>query len=181
MPSINIDQYYQLHQMIHSLDNIEEILNEILKLTGGYFQNLIQLGDLSITLADDITNSIESQQNVQHLIDYLNTTHSKVIQATFYKFYKSGETLALQDIYNSNRQVWALLVINDIKLSETQQLPLLFDYTIRMNFTTIPTTSFFSNYYNLGYDHTFQLYGYSGFISLQMMLSDYALAAAAAA
>jgi len=62
------------------------------------------------------------------------------------------------------------LVFNELDLEHGE-----IDYTIRMNYSTVPTTRRIHNRYARGLDRGFQGYFTSGFLSLQALVDSYAI------
>jgi len=52
--------------------------------------------------------------------------------------------------------------------------PLEIDFTIRMNYTTLPNTNWVSRYISLGLSRRYQRYYLSGFMTVQRTLADFA-------
>jgi hypothetical protein len=61
----------------------------------------------------------------------------------------------------------ALLVFHELDLEAGK-----IDYTIRMNYSTVPTTRRIAQRFNLGLDTTYSRYFLSGYLSLQTMIES---------
>ena len=72
----------------------------------------------------------------------------------------------VQDVAGAER-TWAVISFGDLGRGAL-------NYTIRMNYTTVPRTTFITNFIALGLDTTYLKYHHSGFLTLQALVDEYA-------
>jgi hypothetical protein len=109
--------------------------------------------------------------SVRELISDLNKTSSS-FGDVFYKLYNSESDAvndALQTSGNSDRH-WAVVVFNQLDIPNGKV-----EFTIRMNYSVVPYTSYSYNRFAYGSDTTYQKYFISGFLSIQNLISEYVL------
>lgn len=131
--------------------------------------NLISLGTLHISAHDDAVST--------EFLEYLNVTttsfdgilgsisnSSSLLVRTH-----SSEDNALDFVMNNlEERTWAIIHFDQTQVDD-------FQFTIRMNYTTLPNTSRVSNYVARGLDPDYRRYYLSGYLTLQHVLSSFAL------
>lgn len=125
--------------------------------TGQTYGNLLKLGTLHFAPDSD---------EVDNLIKYLNDTTTTFNTLIIHKHKNEGN--AINYIQNHlNEYTWALIVVHSISPSDI-------NYEIRLNYTTLPNTNEIVNWVSIGLDTTYQRYFFSGFLSLQNIIDDWA-------
>jgi hypothetical protein len=141
-----------------------------LSLADQRFDNLIWLGQLLFS---------PNTPEVQQLISYLNATYSRFegIYGGIFETEDEAVDYSLRDLTLDSGYVptdpykyrpWALLNFREINFLTSR-----FDYSIRCNYTTVPSTNSQSNRFILGFSSTYQRYIYSGFSTLQHTIEKY--------
>jgi ATP-binding cassette subfamily A (ABC1) protein 3 len=130
-----------------------------------FLANILHLGKLHFTPDDDA---------VRDLVSYLNQTY------VFFNDHFGGihddEDDAVQmalSFTGDDDRVWA--VINCVNLDVGGGNV---EYTIRMNYSTIPHTNALSTSFHIGFDETYKQYIISGFSSIQQAMDVYILSKA---
>jgi hypothetical protein len=124
---------------------------------GQTYGNLLTLGTLHFA---------PDSPEVDSLIEYLNKSTTTFQSLTIHRHDSEGK--ALRYIQNHLEEyTWALIVIHEID-------PAMINYEIRLNYTTLPNTNEVVNWITIGLDTTYQRYFLSGFLSLQMVIDEWA-------
>ena len=160
LPTPTFDQYVSVGTVLtNSFD--DATYNELLNNNeyGREWGNLFTLGTIHIVPEGPLTDSF---------IDYMNNTHSTFSSLTS-RVHPNDE--AAIDYINDNLNERAFTLIN---LGSDTFDPTEIDFTIRMNYTTLPNTNWISRYISLGLSNRYQRYYLSGFMSIQRTLADFA-------
>lgn len=80
--------------------------------------------------------------------------------------HSSGQAAIDHVINNLNERTWAIIILDEVEPGRVE-------YTIRMNFTTVPSTNWISRWIAIGIDTRFQRYYLSGFLTLQHTIDDF--------
>jgi len=131
--------------------------------------NLISLGTLHISAHDDAVT--------EEFVEYLNATTSSfdgitdstTNSSSLLVRTHSNEGDALEFVMDHlEERAWAVIHFDKTEVED-------FQFTIRMNYTTLPNTSRVSNYVAKGLDPDYRRYYLSGYMTLQHVLSSFAL------
>eukprot|EP01041_Mallomonas_annulata_P006632 gene6631-13438_t len=103
---------------------------------------------------------------VNNLIDHLNRT-TTTFHTLKTRLHDSEESAIKFILDNPSERTFALIVIESATPNNV-------DYTIRMNYTTLPNTNQVTNNYALGLQVIYQRYTTSGFLTLQNTIDEWA-------
>eukprot|EP00520_Triparma_pacifica_P008709 CAMPEP_0118657482 /NCGR_PEP_ID=MMETSP0785-20121206/14045_1 /TAXON_ID=91992 /ORGANISM="Bolidomonas pacifica, Strain CCMP 1866" /LENGTH=2195 /DNA_ID=CAMNT_0006550409 /DNA_START=65 /DNA_END=6648 /DNA_ORIENTATION=+ len=160
IPTPTFDQYITVGLLLsNSFD--DATYNELLNNNeyGREWGNLFTLGTIHVVPEGDLAYDF---------IDWMNSTHTTFSSLTS-RVHSSDE--AAIDYINENLNERAFAVIN---LGGYTFEPTDIDFTIRMNYTTLPNTNWISRYISLGLNRRYQRYYLSGFMTMQRTLADFA-------
>ena len=140
-----------------------------------------------VLLTDNLINTgklvfVPDSAAVRELVSSLNQTYPN-FNYYYHDIYSSeADAIAwalrtnytLDNNYNPlwpyDQRCWAIISFNELNISNGQ-----IDYTIRMNYSTVPSTRSLQAKFKLGLATDYQDYYFSGFVSLQHMIEDYLL------
>jgi hypothetical protein len=171
MPVPSFDTFVSTSHALHAQLLRENRLARInrFSLTDSRFHILANLGLLSFA---------PDTPRVRALVSIFNRTH-RTFASTFDKVYpdeQSAVDFALRDFTQDEgfdsrdpyrRRSWAVLVFNTLDYERG-----VIDYTIRQNYSVIPSTTQKTKRFLRGYDNTFQKYMLSGYLTLQLSVED---------
>ena len=176
MPIPSLDDYLQLHEKLTLVNATEANLGLLQKLddvTDHYLTNIIFKGKLSWVVPQG-----EKGKEVERFIHFLNATNPRLREVEMEIFDNEDaavdDTINRRDIpadpndpLNHNPYTWAVIMFNQFEtLTGTM------DYTIRMNYTTLPRTTSIKSQYVQGLDDSYKRYYFSGFLTLQGMIDE---------
>jgi ABC-type multidrug transport system ATPase subunit len=185
IPIPTLDQYVALAATIQrSMGNVtSSMLNDILENSnyGRSLQNLLDLGTLHLCPRGPVLDSF---------VSYINETYPSVMgrqsllpnltSSLRIKTHDSADKAVRYINDNVNEPTWALVDLTNsfpsasLTKSDLDNV----SFTLRMNYTTIPNTSFKVNPYKPGLNPEYQKYYLSGFLTLQRTLQEFAFAQA---
>lgn len=163
LPIPTFDQYVYVAQYLTSYVKkpTNAMLARQLALTteGQQFGNLLNFGSLHFAPYPSVL--------VDSLVNYLNasTRTFKKVGVLFHATEADAVSYILDNLVQST---FALIVVNDIT-------PTAIDYTIRQNFTVVPSTNTIVATNILGLDTDYQMYYSSGFLTLENTIDQWAL------
>ncbi|KAK9829531.1 hypothetical protein WJX72_006343 [[Myrmecia] bisecta] len=163
IPIPTLDEFVVLHEAIQlAVGQNTEVLDLLhgAKRSFGWnvLGNLLDLGQLAFAPATP---------DVLRFAAHMERTHemfSKVFRGVF-----ATEAEAEDYVLNGGQRVWALVVFNEGPNATVA------DYTVRMNYTTVPTTSIAVNKWKHGVPVYYKQYLTSGFLSIQAAIDGYVL------
>ena len=154
----SIDDYIALHRAFvlatANSSSPAETIAALDSLTDNQLTNLIYLGVLAFT---------PNTTAVRALLADLNSTHLLFGSLKLRVF--PSEEAAVADVLSLQQRYWAVVSFNVLDLPGGHV-----DYTIRMNYTALPSTSTTVSKFQLGLDRSYKRYLYSGFLTLQNMI-----------
>mmetsp|Transcript_43917 Transcript_43917/g.64517 ORF Transcript_43917/g.64517 Transcript_43917/m.64517 type:complete len:2436 (+) Transcript_43917:98-7405(+) len=142
---------------------------------GRTWGNLLELGTLHISPTGVVTDSF---------VEYLNSTYPLSVNYSPLKIRThKNQDLALEYICdNLHERTWALIdmggsynspfTMGEFNAKENLKQV---EFTIRMNYTTVPNTNRITDFFSVGLNRKYQRYYTSGFLTLQRTLEDFAL------
>jgi hypothetical protein len=126
---------------------------------GRTFGNLLTLGTLHFA-----PNSSDAVQSLQSWLETETTSMQQVKRLSH-----TSEAAAVQYVLDNTaaERTWAVIVIDDASSGSV-------DYTIRLNYTTVPNTNIILDWLAVGLDTHYERYYLSGFLSLQHTIDQWA-------
>jgi hypothetical protein len=171
LPIPSFDLFVSAHNALNSylLQDNATTLQAVnrLSIADSRFNVLVNLGKLSFAPDIPEVRSLVSQLRRNHLL--FNDTLDKI-----YRDESSAVDFALRDFTLDEEfdqrdpyklRSWAVIVFDEIDLQKGR-----FDYSIRMNYSVIPTTRQNNQKFKKGYDDTYLRYFLSGFLTLQQSI-----------
>ena len=107
-----------------------------------------------------------SNDHTYNLIQYLNTTTATFNSLT-YHVHDDEDTAVNYILNNPNERTFALIIINSFELNDI-------DYTLRLNYSTLPNTNKVVDDTVIGFSNTYQKYLISGYLTLMNTIDDWA-------
>ncbi|GMH55684.1 hypothetical protein TL16_g01967 [Triparma laevis f. inornata] len=162
LPIPTFDQFIGAGTLLsNSLD--DDTYNELLNNNeyGREWGNLFTLGTMHVVPAGDLADDF---------IEWCNKTLTTFPQITTRTHEDAGAAI---DYINKNLNERAFVLID---LGSTTYNPDNLDFTIRMNYTTLPNTSRVTRWIARGLSRRYQRYYLSGFLTVQRTLADYVFA-----
>jgi len=125
---------------------------------GSQFGNILTLGTLHIAPATP---------EVSAFIAYSERNNPALRNVTI--MLHSDEETAVQAVMDSTRtsRTWAIIAFNALSPTDC-------NFSIRLNYSTVPNTNRITRWIARGLDTTYQRYHLSGFLSLQRLVDEYA-------
>lgn len=177
LPVPSLDTFITAHNLLHAYllagnDSTLEAVNR-LSIADARFNVLVNLGKLSFA---------PDTPEVRAVVAELNRT-SALFASAFDRIYPSeldAVNYALRDFtldpgFNQRDpyvlRSWAVIYFDDLTLGGGG-VPGSIDFTIRMNYSVIPSTKRLNKRFGKGYDDTYQRYFLSGFLTLQLAVED---------
>jgi len=124
---------------------------------GQVFGNLFYVGALHF---------VPSIDAVFDAIHYMNRT-SKLFSTLKFHIHDNEKDALKFVLDNPQERTFAIIIINEVK-------PQKVDYTLRLNYSTLPDTNEITNDQILGFNAKYQYYLFSGFMTLQSTLDLWA-------
>lgn len=168
----SLDEYYAIHSLIHLYIGNSTVARSMYAQT---YANLIYLGNVSFAVSDSssisdekrITIYSELQKFASHLNESTYSFHNYFNKAYLYssdalKTVQTPKSFALRD------RTWAILSFDEFDLGKG-----IVDFSIRMNYSTLPGTSHMGRSIYAGTDHAFLQYYTSGFSTWQSTVAEY--------
>ncbi|OAE27724.1 hypothetical protein AXG93_4193s1240 [Marchantia polymorpha subsp. ruderalis] len=162
LPVPSFDTYVAAHKLIKAaLDSQQGKFDDVVALQkrfGNVLGNLLQLGQVTFT---------PNTPQVADLVDYMSTNYqffNEVYGGTF-PTEKDALDWALR---GSKEPLWAIIVVKHLDIADGKV-----DYTIRMNYTTVPRTWRTVHKRRRGMIDKYKDYYTSGFLSLQNAVNSY--------
>ena len=177
LPVPSLDTFITAHNLLHAYlvagnDSTLEAVNR-LSIADARFNVLVNLGKLSVA---------PDTPQVRAVVAELNRS-SLLFASAFDRIWPSeGDAVnwALRDFtldpgFNQRDpyvlRSWAVIVFDDLTLGGGGT-PGSIDFTIRMNYSVIPSTKRLNKRFGKGYDDTYQRYFLSGFLTLQLAIEN---------
>jgi len=158
LPFPTFDQFVAIGLAVTNaldVEEYEELINS--NSYGRQFGNIFTLGEIHLTGADAV---------VSNFVHYMENNTLLWNEIT-HRVHRS-ESAALDYVMdNLEDRTWAIIVFDEFEEGRV-------DYTIRMNYTTLPNTNFVVNFVSIGLDTSYQRYYLSGFLTLQQVINDFA-------
>jgi len=165
-PVPDFDTYVSLHENIDRFIS-EDLSSRLDKLAivDNRFGNLVFLGKLTFAAGrPDLVGPVND------FVEYMQGRYK-----TFDRFFggvKASEDKAVKASQLAERvdgnRTWAVLVFDEFDFDTRQ-----FDYTIRMNYSVLPSTNLKYSHFNIELDRDYLKYYYSGFLTLQRTVELY--------
>ncbi|GMI58829.1 hypothetical protein TeGR_g2438, partial [Tetraparma gracilis] len=162
LPTPSFDQYVGAGLLLAGSFE-DKTYNELLNNNeyGREWGNLFTLGTLHIAPAGELADSLVSYLSSSTLT-FSNITHRVHADVPAALAYIDG---------NLNERAFALVDLRDAVLD-----PADVDFTIRMNYTTLPNTNRVTDFISLGLNKKYQRYYLSGFLTIQRTLAEFVYA-----
>ncbi len=126
---------------------------------GRQYENLAQLGTLHVSPAGPVADAF---------VAYATSNTTTFGAGYFTHRVHATESEAVSWIVNHPvERAWALIVFNSMTPGDVE-------YTLRLNYTTVPDTSVIVNFISIGLDKSYQQYYTSGFLSLRSLVDQFA-------
>lgn len=185
IPIPTLDQYVALAAIVQRFmgNETSSMLNDVLENSryGRSLQNLLDLGTLHLCPSGPVVDSF---------VSFINETYPSVMgrqsllpnltSPLLIKTHDSADKAIRYIDDNPNEATWALVDLTNSFPSGTMTKSDLdnVSFTLRLNYTTIPNTSFKVNPYIPGLNPDYQMYYLSGFLTLQRTVQEFAFAQA---
>jgi len=167
-------QYVTLSQLLGSLVNVQDLPRVFSDSSyGRQWGNLLTLGTLHL--------SPRSSPVVDSFLDYLNDTYPLLVERNnlTIRLHDSEEQgIEYIDETHDTERTWALIDLSrfpeQLDWSNNGSHRQDVEFSIRLNYTTIPNTNEITDFVSIGLNTQYQQYYLSGYLTLQRTLNEFA-------
>jgi ATP-binding cassette subfamily A (ABC1) protein 3 len=137
-----------------------------------------QFGNLFL-VHEEVLHFCPDSDFTRELVAQLNRTHLlfKDVKVMFH----ATEKAAIEHVTdNTEERAWAVVVVNkfnlpghDVQVGNGRSDGPVFDYTLRFNHSSLPSTDRIVDWVSIGLDTAYQMYHTSGFVTLQHSIDEF--------